>query len=285
MYKVLKRQVGKLKSPFQGMEYEPNKLYTCEDFCTDKSLDCAEGYYATDVDGLIYSFRNLPEYEVWECEVGGRKVELDQFKRRYEKIKLIRHVPNNEVKKLALEVETEVGYKLSEALFPINPLEIQRNNPPTEEELLWLEEWVSVRNSVRNSMWNIVRVSVGNSVGSSVWNSVWDSVWDSVGDSVGDGVWDSVWNSVWNFALSVWDSVWNSVWNSVRDSVWDSVYAYISGLFPNIKNWKYIDHPEGVNPLQPGINLWKAGLVPSYDGKKWRLHAGKNAEVVWEEKT
>ncbi len=274
MYKVLKRQVGKLKSPFQGMEYEPNKLYTCEDFCTDKSLDCAEGYYATDADGLIYSFRNLPEYEVWECEVGGRKVEIDQFKRRYEKIKLIRHVPNNEVKKLALEVETKVGYKLSEALFPINPLEIQRNNPPTEEELLWLEEWVGVRNSVRNSVWY--------SVGVSVWNSVWDSVRDSVWDSVGDSVWYSVGVSVWN---SVWGDVGNSVENRVWDSVWDSVYAYISGLFPNIKNWKYIDHPEGVNPLQPGINLWKAGLVPSYDGKKWRLHAGENAEVVWEGKT
>jgi len=38
-----------------------------------------------------------------------------------------------------------------------------------------------------------------------------------------------------------------------------------------------------VNPFQSGIDLWKRGLVPSFDGiDTWRLHAGKDARVVYE---
>jgi hypothetical protein len=288
MYKVLKREEDRLLSPFQHMEYEPNKTYTCENFCTDERLDCAEGFYATDVDGIIYSFRNLPEYEVWECEVGGDKVELDQFKRRYETIRLIRHVPNDEVKSLALAAEASVGYKLAEALFPVNVLKIKRTHPPTEEEIKWLKQWIAVRDSVQYSVWISVRNSVVDSVGDSIWDSmvdsVGDSIWDSVrigvGDSVGNSVWDSVWISVRN---STADNVWSSVWSSTADSVWESIWAYTSSLFPNITKWKYINHAEGENPFQPAINLWKNGLIPSFDGKSWRLHAGENAEVVWKE--
>ena len=318
MYKVLKREEGRLFSPFQHMEYEPNKTYTCENFCTDERQGCAEGFYATDVDGIIYSFRNLPGYEVWECEVGGDKVELDQFKRRYETIRLIRHVPNDEVKSLALAAEESVGYKLAEALFPVNVLKIKRTNPPTEEEIKWLKQWIAVRDSFQysDSMWSSVRNSVVDSVGDSIWdsmvdsvgNSIWDSVRIGVGDSVGNSVWDSVWisvrnstadnvwSSVWSSVAdsvgnSVWDSVrnstadnvWSSVWSSVADSVWESIWAYASSLFPNITKWKYINHAEGENPFQPAINLWKNGLIPSFDGKSWRLHAGENAEVVWKE--
>ena len=99
--------------------------------------------------------------------------------------------------------------------------------------------------------------------------------WDSVGFSVWDSVRDSVWDSV---GFSVWGSVRDSVW----DSVWDLAYAYISSLFPNVKKWKYIEHEEGINPFQAGIDLWHMGLVPSFDGKVWRLHKGKKAEVVLE---
>ena len=78
--------------------------------------------------------------------------------------------------------------------------------------------------------------------------------------------WASVWNSV---GASVWDSVGDSVW----DSVWDSVGAYIGSLF-NI--W------DGDYKFQPAVDLWKRGLVASFDGKTWRLHSGKNAKIVYE---
>jgi hypothetical protein len=75
-----------------------------------------------------------------------------------------------------------------------------------------------------------------------------------------------------------------SVWESVSANVWESVWAYIGSLFPGIKKWKHINHVPGVYPFQPAVDLWRSGLVPSYDGKTWRLHSGEKAEIVWEGK-
>ena len=81
----------------------------------------------------------------------------------------------------------------------------------------------------------------------------WLKVWDSVRDSVGGLV-----------EYSVWDSVW--------DSVSASVWAYFSSFFAIKYNYAF----------SPAIKLWEAGLVPSFDGTTWRLHSGKNADVVYE---
>ena len=71
--------------------------------------------------------------------------------------------------------------------------------------------------------------------------------------------------------LKAWDSVWNSVWDSVRDSVW----AYTVSIFvPIVKDWKK------TYPYQPAVDLWNVGLVPSFDGKLWRLH-GQDG-ILWE---
>ena len=94
--------------------------------------------------------------------------------------------------------------------------------------------------------------------------------WASVGDSVRDSVRDSVWDSVRD---SVRDSVWASVRASVGDSVWDSVRAYTGSLF-TIWNGEY--------KFTPAVELWKRGLVASYDGETWRLHTGPKAKIVYE---
>lgn len=97
--------------------------------------------------------------------------------------------------------------------------------------------------------------------------------WDAVRNAVWDAVWTSVWVSVW---ISVRDAVGNAVWDAVRNavwtSVWDAVRAYSSSFF-NIK-YKY--------DFSPCVRLWESGLVPSFDGTTWRLHSGKNADVVFE---
>ena len=80
----------------------------------------------------------------------------------------------------------------------------------------------------------------------------WDSVRDSMRDSVGA-------------------SVLASVGASVRASVWESVWAYISSFF---------DVKYGYD-FTPAIKLWEQGLVPSFSGETWRLHSGKNADVVY----
>ena len=81
--------------------------------------------------------------------------------------------------------------------------------------------------------------------------------------------------------LKQWASVWDSVWDSVWASVWDSVWGYVSSFFL-LEAWKGVKHEKGENPFQSCIDLWEAGIVPSFDGKIWRLHAGKNAKIVWE---
>ena len=141
----------------------------------------------------------------------------------------------------------------------VHPLELPEVTEVTAEHLQWLSEWASV--------W----ASVGDSVGASVWNSVWASVWNSVRASV----WNSVRASVRD---SVRDSVWDSVRDSVRDSVWDSVWDSASGY---VSSFFAIEYQGDFSSV---IKLWKAGLVPSFDGKVWRLHTGIDAHVVYEER-
>ena len=110
--------------------------------------------------------------------------------------------------------------------------------------------------------WNKVRDSICDSVTDSVRDSVTDSVWDSICDSVWDSVYDSVCGSVCGFVRV-------SVCDSVRDSVYDSVYAYISSFF-NIK-YQY--------DYSSAIKLWEMGLVPSFDGDRWRINSHKG--IIW----
>ena len=71
-------------------------------------------------------------------------------------------------------------------------------------------------------------------------------------------------------------------WDSVRDSVGASIWAYMGSLFPKIERWQYCENIRTVGyPFQPAVRLWKMGIVPSYDGIKWRLHT-KNG-IAWED--
>jgi hypothetical protein len=170
----------------------------------------------------------------------------------------------------------------------IHPFEI---DPPviTQEHIDLLKQWDSVRASVGASVGDSVRASVGASVGDSVWASVGDSVrasvrasvWASVRDSVRASVRASVGDSVW---ASVRDSVRDSVRASVGDSVWASVRAYAGTFFILPRSeWKYTeDIKTDEYPFQCLATLWEKGLVPSFDGKKWRLHGGKGAKILWE---
>jgi len=286
--------------PIQGGEpYEIGVWQHCENFDTSDN-ECAPGFYVIPVSELIHYHRPLRGTKVLPAEIKGSSRIFTAAKQRYEYMKLDNPLSDEEIKKLCKEIEPELGYKLSEALYPVNPLLLPKT-AVTDKDIKLLKQWDSVKdsvwNSVRNSVrssvwesvwesvWDSVRSSVGYSVGYSVWDSVgysvWDSVRNSVRDSVGYSVWDSVRNSV---GYSVWDSVRNSVGYSVWDSVWDSVRAYIGSLFPSIGKWEYKNHEHSQYPFQSAVNLWYRGLVPSFDGSKiWRLHSGEKAEVVWEE--
>ena len=164
-------------------------------------------------------------------------------------------------KELALAAHKKWLVQLNRKLVPHNIVKPFLIKPPkkiTAQHISLLRNW--------DSVWDSVGDSVGASVGASVGDSVRASVWASVGDSVRDSVVDSVWASVGA-----------SVWASVVDSVW----AY-TGTFFKISKWKYIKSNRGEYPFQSAVDLWNMGLVPSFDGKNWRLHGGKSAKVLFE---
>jgi hypothetical protein len=49
--------------------------------------------------------------------------------------------------------------------------------------------------------------------------------------------------------------------------------------------WKYTENikTDGY-PFQSLVDLWEQGLVPSFDGKVWRLHTGPTAKIMYEYK-
>ena len=161
-YKVLN---ANMTTPFQNFKMSLGEKYICEDFNTDKTQDCAAGFYATDLEGLPYSFRQ--GRKIFRCNVGGKRVEIPPYKMRYEKFELLEEVTLEETGECAKKIESDIGYRLSEVLNPMNPLTM--NPVVSDHHIELLKVWDSVWDSVGNSVWD----SVGNSVGNSVWNSVW----------------------------------------------------------------------------------------------------------------
>ena len=256
-YKVCRLVGGEVISPFQehpyGNEAELFGKKLSFEF-DDSNKQCSNGFYATDADGIIYSLNKYPDCKVYEVKVGGKQKIFDAYKQRFLKATFIRRLSDEDTRAIIKQQADKMDWNYFEACFPIDPKKI---DVPFDREkaLSLLRAW--------DSVWA--------SVGSSVWSSVESSVWTSV--------WSSVWTSVWT---SVWSSVESSVRDSVGTSVRDSVGAYISSFFPNIKIWKGINHADGVNPFQSSIDLWMMGLIPSFDGKVWRLHKGRNVTVVLE---
>jgi hypothetical protein len=263
-YKVL---TSGLQAPYRpDFRYELGKEYICSDFDEDHTKNCSRGFYATpSVEGLLYA--NLAKSrKAFECVVEGKVVNCDRFKVRWEKIKIVREIPEEEVRDLAKAEGKVRGYNIEEALYPLDPFKIKPPKIMAEHKKL-LAKWISVYGSVSGSVGSVS--SVYDSV-SSVYDSVSASVYDSVRDSVSASVRDSV-----------YDSLREALRDSARYSVWASMDAYISSLFPNIEEWKYFDHPKGTNPFQPCIDLWRMGLVPYYYYGKWYLFSSEGKENIW----
>jgi len=147
----------------------------------------------------------------------------------------------------------------------INPFELHKVDGITKEQVALLKQWASV--------WSSVIDSDDISVWASVWSSVVDSVEASVGDSVRDFVRDFVWDSVRDtMRISAWASAKPSVWAFVWDSVRDFIWAYISSFVSATYEYDFTS----------AVKLWEQGIVASHDMNMWRLHSGKNADVIFE---
>ena len=69
------------------------------------------------------------------------------------------------------------------------------------------------------------------------------------------------------------------VWNMIRESFKKGAFND-SGL-ASIRD-AVLTYDCYCRRFKPLVQLWEMGLVPVFDGKKWKLHAGKNAEVIFE---
>lgn len=153
----------------------------------------------------------------------------------------------------------------------INPLKIQRYYKVTEHEIELLKQWIKVCSSASRSVHDsiddptLIEIEFLMSIppGSLAEDTVTDVVL-KIFEPSGD-----------------YAKVDFNTFFSITDSVRDIVFAYISSFF-KIETWDGVDHEAGINPFQCGVDLWNAGLVASFDGKKWRLHAGSKADIVYE---
>jgi len=204
-----------------------------------------------------HGFRGIKEDVVNKYEYNPltKILKVDQINAEVDDRELVQNELDSWTAKDWKKIVPELIVKPIAHPFLIEPKEV------TKKDIADLKKW----DSVRDSVWDSVRDSVWDSVRDSVWDSVRNSVWNFVGDSVGDSVGASVRDSV---GASVRDSVGASVWASVRDSVG----AYHSSFFD-------IEYKHDFSPC---VRLWERGFVPSFDGKVWRLHSGKNAKIVYE---
>jgi hypothetical protein len=236
-YKILtKEMTGSFQKSFN---YKLGVEYICHDF-DDSNISCSRGFYATDIDGLIYT--NLSNQKrVFECEVSGKEKIFDKYKQRFENIEIVREIPIDELKQLVKNQSDKMDWDYYSALFPFNPFLIEPTITIEEAQRL-LEEWISVYNFV----------------GTSAYDSVWSSVYASVRESV-------------------WNSVYDSVYGFVYGFMYGSARIYMGSLFPGIKKWKNINHEVGTYPFQPCVDLWNNGVIPVKIDEDWKLYY-KNGE-------
>ena len=171
-YKVLRLVNGELISPYQNYNYGKledvmGKKMVCKDFDYNEYIECVDGFYATDIDGLIYSLNRYKDNRVFEVELGGRSVIYNQYKQRFEEQTIIRSLPKTEVRKLIKEQSEKMDWDYYHACYPVNPLELDVLFDK-EKALSLLKEWDSVWVSVRDSVSDSVRASMGASVRASV---------------------------------------------------------------------------------------------------------------------
>jgi len=198
---------------------------------------------------------------------GIQRIAGDKHKSRYRGLKIIEEI---------LDLDTLFGWKYSIASDPVNPFAV---DPPkiTDSHIALLKEWDLVR-AEAGSVVAAGAIGVSSSVMASVSTAVNSFVVDSLrGSSLRAFLlMESVERSLRAFPPM------ESVEGSLRASVVASAWAYMGSLFPNIKKWKYISHKKGVYPYQSCVDLWNMGLVPSFDGKTWRLHGGKDSGILYE---
>lgn len=231
------------------------KTVKCPEYDKNRHL-CSYSY--------IYASR-MPD----QCFVGA-KIPCSVFK--------VEGVPLIEVKEKAgfaklkileeCKPEEVFKWKYAEVINPILPFEIPPPKKITKDHINLVKKWFSIQKSGENKKNPpFVKYSVSSSVSCSVQSSI----------SI------PMWNEVWVLAINSIGKIVSSKFNSIFSSVKESIFAYAGSIFaPVVTNWIGFNHKKGEYPFQPAVDLWKMGLISSFQDKTLRLHGGKNMEILWE---
>lgn len=267
LYKVLRKDMN---SPYRNFPYEIGKTYR-ESNIDLSNNDCSRGFYATDIEGILYSYKE--NRVILECEVWGRRKEIDIFKRRFEYIRLVRKVPKSEIRAKAKALESGLGYKLSEAFFPIKPL-TGKAKTPTAYDIKLLKKWAKIEPIGIGYVGMATADYIRKTITKSKWAYVFKNLFQ----------YSTIEMSIPRYLLDedfLDDFLGDTDISSRYESTNDLIFAYKSSLFPGIEEWEGVNHESGKNPYQPAISLWKRGFIASFDGSDWRLHSGPKAKVVY----
>jgi len=260
MYKLTQLDGTDFRSGTINYAENIGKIIRVTDYDSPEFGVCGKGIHASHNPNDCFIGAKIP-CRAFKVQ-GIQRIAGNKKKTRYQAVKVLEEIT---------DLDKLFGWKYTEVINPIRPFTIK---PPkiTDEHIDLLKQWDLVRDSVVASARDLVWDSIGNAAVCTFWPSVADAVKDLIVDTVRDLIWRSAKPS----------SVGRMERNLVRDTVRDSIWAYVGSMFPNIKKWEYIDHKPGEYPFQPVVDLWKQGLIPSFDGKTWRLHGGKKAKVLWE---
>jgi len=252
MYKVLRTD---MKSPYEKFEYKLNKSYFCNNFDSSEN-ECGPGFHCVPLEGLAKWFYNFKHHRVFEVEVGGKERIFNSYEQRYERITLIKEIFHDELKSLAIAKESQLGYRLSEVLLPINPFIDIKENELTKTDISNLNRWTYIRDTVDTTIYKYTEVVKKE-----------DKNKRKLLRIINDAV---------QLKLHYNKDITNHL-NVI------AIDAYAAGLFPKSNKWNLDNMGKGASyPYQCLLDLWYRGFVPYYSWKDdSMLIVGKNEKIVY----
>ncbi|RLC36639.1 hypothetical protein DRH29_04195 [candidate division Kazan bacterium] len=226
-----------------------------------------KGYYELCTNTVIHASRDPNDcfvgayipcsaYEVW-----GIPVIEDAEKCGFTSLKVVREITN---------LDELFGWKYSEVINPINPLEIAPPIKIHKKHLGLLKEWIEIC----SALWRDAGARVGDYIRYKMNGMVKGVVARKVEERIWKWMIENIRN---NYSKRDRHILWS--YKSMNNNIW----AYIGSLFFNVK-WGYFEKHPDKYPFQSLVKLWKMGLIPSFDGEIWRLHGGSQGKVLWEGK-
>jgi hypothetical protein len=265
LLKVLTKDMMSPTSPVP-LKWELGEWHKVKNFNANPNVDCGfPRLYATEIEGLPYTFRVEEGHRVFEVRAGGENVNINPCKRGWSVMMPVREVFKDELIALALAKEPELGYKLSKCIFPVNPRELPVISL-TDRHIELLRLWSAAESAARSA------------AESAVWSAAVEAVWSAARSAAVDAA-ESAARSAAESA--VWSAAVDAAWDAVWSAVWSAVWAYTLSLFPDIIT--KLNLPDAtLKAIDAIAELWESGVIPLYYNNQWHLTTGADSHVIWE---